>query len=119
MKCPYCGEDNNTVVAGKTLPNVYRRYRKCLVCRRNFITNEYLMGKMHSELNNKKYYCENCGRELDGWFLTYHGKHFCRYGNDKCIKDFLYEEHDAEIFEDRGNGEVVYDMSEVAEYDGE
>lgn len=117
MKCPYCGEDDNLVIAGKVFPNGYRRYRKCQICGRNFITNEYLMKTVMKKARNK--YCEYCGRELDGWFLTYKNKHFCRFGNDRCIKEYLYEEHDAEILEDRGNGEVAYDMSKVAEHDGE
>lgn len=118
MKCPYCGNDDEEVVAGRYYPDHYRRYRKCHVCGRNFITKEYIVG-VNKGLNAKKYFCDYCGRELDGWFLTYKDKHFCRFGNDRCIKEYLYEEHDAEILEERGNGEVAYDMSKVAEHDGE
>lgn len=59
-------------------------------------------------------YCEWCSTEITGWFLTYKDKCFCRNKNDSCIKQYLYEEHDAEI----GMDKVIsddYDMSKVDE----
>lgn len=63
-------------------------------------------------------YCEWCGKELKSWYLTYKGKAFCRYKDDACLKNYLFEEHDSEIGEERGKGDVQYDMGKVGEYEG-
>lgn len=46
-------------------------------------------------------HCAWCDREINGWYLTYHGKHFCRSKDDSCIKNFLYEEADGDIEMDK------------------
>ena len=61
--------------------------------------------------------CDWCGRELKGWFYRYKEHTFCEYNDGRCIKNYLFYEHDEEITEDRGDGEVDYDMSEVDEYE--
>lgn len=56
--------------------------------------------------------CEWCGNVIDSWYLKYKGKVFCECNDNACIKNYLYEEHDEEIGEDR----VVdddYNMNEV------
>ena len=42
-------------------------------------------------------HCEWCGRELNGWYLKYRGKFFCRIKDDGCLKNYLYEQADEEI----------------------
>lgn len=46
-------------------------------------------------------HCAWCGRELNGWYLKYHEKKFCRCGNDICLKNYLFEEADDEIEMDK------------------
>lgn len=116
MKCPKCGSPNTYVYSGRPIENEYRRYRKCADCGKNFISTESYVPVKRGKLILK--YCKWCGRELKSWYLTYKGNCFCRYNDDACLKNYLYEEADSEIKEDRGNGDVEYDMSEVAESDG-
>ena len=42
-------------------------------------------------------YCEWCGCALEGWYLKYHGKCFCRHKDDSCLKNYLFEEADDDI----------------------
>ena len=42
-------------------------------------------------------HCEWCGRELNGWYLKYREKFFCRTKDDGCLKNYLYEQADEEI----------------------
>lgn len=60
--------------------------------------------------------CKWCGKEIHGWYLIYKGMTFCSTKDDLCLKNYLYEEHDAEIDMDKTEGEVEYDMSKVDEY---
>lgn len=46
-------------------------------------------------------FCAWCGHELNGWYLEYHEKKFCRHGNDICLKNYLFEEADDEIEMDK------------------
>lgn len=46
-------------------------------------------------------HCEWCGAELNGWYLKYHGKCFCRNKNDICLKNYLFDEADEEIEMDK------------------
>lgn len=41
--------------------------------------------------------CEWCEKEIEGWYLIYKGKNFCRRNDDKCIKEYLYEQEDENI----------------------
>lgn len=59
--------------------------------------------------------CEWCGRELNSFYLIYKGKTFCEDNYCQCIKNYLYEQADEEIYEYRADGETKYDMSEVCE----
>lgn len=56
--------------------------------------------------------CDWCGKVLNGWFYRYKDKTFCQDNHDKCIKEFLFYEHDNEISEDRSE-ESEYDMKEI------
>lgn len=56
--------------------------------------------------------CEYCGKRIDGWYLRYKGKTFCEDANNTCIKNYLYEEHDKEIEEDREFTDE-YNMDEI------
>lgn len=46
-------------------------------------------------------YCAWCDCELNSFYLRYRGKTFCRTNDDACIKNYLFEEADKEIEEDR------------------
>ena len=35
--------------------------------------------------------CENCGQEIEGLYVKYDGKYFCRKDGDSCIKEYLYD----------------------------
>lgn len=35
--------------------------------------------------------CEGCGNELNGNYIEFNGKCFCRTDNDDCIKNWLYD----------------------------
>ena len=60
--------------------------------------------------------CDWCGKEIKGWFYRYKNMTFCQGNHDRCIKEFLLSEHSRMITEDRTDGEVEYDMSEVDEW---
>ena len=34
--------------------------------------------------------CEICGQEIEGLYVKYDGKYFCRKDGDNCIKEYLY-----------------------------
>ena len=115
MKCPFCGS-LKTYVSGTThVGCTVRRYRKCSDCNRTFTTTESLEAPKKGR--PRKMNCKWCGREIKSWYLTYNGMPFCRYNNDQCLKNYLFEEHDKEIAEDR-NGDSEYSMREVCENDG-
>lgn len=40
--------------------------------------------------------CENCGQEIEGLYVKYDGKYFCRHDDDKCLKEYLYDKTDGE-----------------------
>lgn len=35
--------------------------------------------------------CEICGQEIEGLYVEYDGKYFCRKDGDNCIKEYLYD----------------------------
>lgn len=35
--------------------------------------------------------CEICGQEIEGLYVKYDGKYFCRNDGDNCIKEYLYD----------------------------
>ena len=43
MKCPFCGSNQTKVVGGNQQRNIYKRYRKCLVCDASFRTREFVV----------------------------------------------------------------------------
>lgn len=56
--------------------------------------------------------CAWCGNVIDSWYYKYKGKVFCECNQSRCIKEYLFEEADKDISEDR----VVdddYNMNEV------
>jgi hypothetical protein len=61
-------------------------------------------------------YCEWCGCELDNWYWIYKGKKFCQTQNNKCLKEYLFDEADNELTLGRGEGTVEYSMDQVDEY---
>lgn len=117
MKCPYCGSLETYVSSGMNVKDGYRRYRKCSDCNRNFISTEVYIPVKRGKPRNMSH-CKWCGRELKSWFLIYKGYKFCRYNDDACLKNYLFEEAEKDIEEDRANGDVEYDMNEVCDRDG-
>ena len=113
MKCPVCGNASTFVSGGINVDEGYRRYRKCEKCGSNFISMEVV--KPMKRGRHRKMECAWCKRELHSWYLEYKGKKFCRYNNDACLKNYLFDEADPLIKEDRASGLVEYDMSEVAD----
>ena len=57
--------------------------------------------------------CGFCGKPIHSWYFVYKGKFFCEKDNSKCIKEYLYMEHDSEITEDRTDGEIDYNMGVI------
>lgn len=53
----------------------------------------------------KKIFCEWCGRELKHFYLKYGNKTFCRFNNDSCIKEYLFEKFAKDIEEDVVEGD--------------
>lgn len=45
--------------------------------------------------------CAWCEKDIHGYYLIYKGKTFCRCRNDLCLKNYLFDEADSEIVEDR------------------
>ena len=113
MKCPVCFSDNTYVCSGVNVEKGYKRYRKCGDCGCNFVSMEVVKSTKIGR--PRKMECEWCKRELHNWYLTYKGKNFCRYNNDACLKNYLFDEADGEIEENRADGIVDYDMKEVAD----
>lgn len=40
--------------------------------------------------------CQCCGLEINGNWLKYKGKYFCRKDNDSCFKEWLYDRTDGD-----------------------
>lgn len=38
--------------------------------------------------------CECCGCEIEGNYIEYEGKFFHRYEDDKCFREWLYDQTD-------------------------
>ena len=57
-------------------------------------------------------FCEYCGNRISGWHYKYKGMVFCEDNNSACIKNYLFEEHDKEIEEDK-EFDDYYDMDYV------
>lgn len=38
--------------------------------------------------------CEQCQHEIEGGFIKYKGKYFCRKDKDQCFKEWLYDQTD-------------------------
>lgn len=52
--------------------------------------------------------CFWCDNDIEGWYLVYEGKSFCRRRDDACIKEYLYEKIDGEI-----DIEYLYNAEEI------
>ena len=115
MRCPYCNSSKTYVAGTIHIDTSVKRYRKCRDCHKSYVTVENPVALKRGR--PKKMYCKWCGRELKNWYLTYKDMHFCRYNNDSCLKNYLFEEHDKEITEDRDDNSE-YSMREVCENDG-
>lgn len=57
--------------------------------------------------------CEWCGNTITSWYLKYKGKNFCRSNSDSCLKNYLFDEADKEISEERTDCETEYRMDMV------
>lgn len=40
--------------------------------------------------------CEYCGKEIEGNYVKYKDKYFCRHDNDECLREWLYDQTDGE-----------------------
>ncbi len=56
--------------------------------------------------------CKWCEKEIKGWHLKYKGMTFCEDNDNACLKNYLFEEHDREIEEDKVFDDD-YNMDEV------
>lgn len=45
--------------------------------------------------------CKWCENKIDGYYLKYKGMVFCEDNNFSCIKNYLFEEYDKDMQEDR------------------
>ena len=52
--------------------------------------------------------CEYCGKEIEGGYIKYKDKYFCRKDADQCIKDWLYDQLD-------GSEDIKYDTIAAGE----
>ena len=52
MKCPFCKIDQTAVKGGKQRGRLYIRYRRCLVCGKNFVTREFVVEEKKDGLRN-------------------------------------------------------------------
>ena len=62
--------------------------------------------------------CENCGQEIEGLYVKYDGKYFCRHDDDKCLKEYLYDKTDGECEYGTmyGGEEVALSLSEYINF---
>ena len=55
--------------------------------------------------------CECCGKEIEGNYVKYQGLYFHRYEDDKCFREWLYDQTDGECEYGTYNAGVEYPIA--------